>query len=74
MRCLGVDGYVVNIFCGFVIDEKVLVIVFIDRIIVGVGFDVFDKELYVLDELIVFLNVVFVLYIGGYIFELYVVM
>lgn len=55
----------VNIVCGGIVDELVLVDVLVNGCLVVVGLDVFDGEFMVCLELLVLCNVVFILYIGS---------
>lgn len=61
--------YFVNILCGEVVDEMVLIVVFQVKDIVGVGLDVYEFEFFVFDVLIVMVNVMFLLYLGIVVFE-----
>lgn len=65
----------INIFCGWVVDEVVLIEVLVQWWICVVGFDVFECELLFFDLLLLcLLNVVVILYIGLVIEEICEVM
>lgn len=61
----------INVGCGLVVDEQVLIVVLQNGEIYVVGFDVFEYELLVKDLLLLsLLNVVVLLYIGFVIYEM----
>ncbi|WP_409188249.1 2-hydroxyacid dehydrogenase [Bradyrhizobium sp. RDM4] len=74
LKRLGVDGYVVNISRGSVIDEKALVAALSDKVIAGAGLDVYDKEPHAPDALTALPNVVLAPHIGGHTLESHVAM
>ncbi|RTM14964.1 MAG: 2-hydroxyacid dehydrogenase [Bradyrhizobiaceae bacterium] len=74
LKRLGVDGYVVNISRGSVIDEKALVAALSDKTIAGAGLDVFEQEPHAPDALTALPNVVFAPHIGGHTLESHVAM
>jgi glyoxylate reductase len=74
LRRLGVDGYVVNISRGSVIDEQALVKALTDKTIAGAGLDVFEREPHAPDALTALPNVVFAPHIGGHTLESHVAM
>ncbi|MBW7970930.1 2-hydroxyacid dehydrogenase [Bradyrhizobium sp. BR 10289] len=74
LKRLGVDGYVVNISRGSVIDEKALVAALTDKTIAGAGLDVFEKEPHAPDALTALPNVVLAPHIGGHTLESHVAM
>lgn len=67
----GFGGFFVNVLCGSVVDIVVLVDVLCEWCIVGVGFDVYEGELELLCVLMDFDSVVFMLYMGGWLFEVF---
>lgn len=74
LKRLGVDGYVVNISRGSVIDQTALVAALSDKTIAGAGLDVFEKEPHAPDALTALPNVVLAPHIGGHTLESHVAM
>lgn len=71
---MGLKGIFVNIGRGVYIVEFEFVFVLVEGRLGGVGFDVFENESYVFEELFVFDNVVILFYVGSDIVEICKVM
>ena len=69
LKRLGVDGYVINIARGSVIDQAALVHALSDKTIAGAGLDVYAREPHAPDVLTTFPNVVLTPHIGGHTLE-----
>jgi len=74
LRKLGMDGYVVNISRGSVIDQKALVAALAEEGIAGAGLDVYEKEPHAPDALTAFPNVVLTPHVGGHALDSHVAM
>jgi hydroxypyruvate reductase len=69
LKRLGMDGYVINIARGSVIDQAALVEALTEKTIAGAGLDVYAREPHLPDALTMFPNVVLTPHIGGHTLE-----
>lgn len=68
MKC---SVILINVLCGLVVDELVFIYVLCNGMICGVGLDVFECELLVVDLLLLVMkNVVVLFYIGLVMYEM----
>lgn len=74
LKMMKLSVFLINVVCGFVVEEVVLIKVLEIGVIVGVVLDVFEFEFKIGEDLVKLDNVVLIFYIGNVIVEICIVM